>query len=288
MNKDNQQLAAFARWLEEQNKAGRTVENYVADAKRLLRFRGGEAEALTRQDMKQFLQVMEEEGYRPATINKAVISLRMFDRFLMETTGREAPLIQLKRDRVTEAQRGIDVLAAKEVEALTEAARKPTVSQRDRAVLFTFLYTGMRVSEAAGLQVRDVDLLRRMLHVRGKGGKHREVPMHGKVAVELGTYLEDERASSSHAESPFCFLSQRGVRMYRDTLNQIVKRIGLEAELTVHPHLLRRTFASQLLEQGTDLLLISHYLGHHSVTVSAKYYLQHSTAFRQEQIDRLP
>jgi len=169
-----------------------------------------------------------------------------------------------------------------EIEDLIEApADESPKSRRDRAMLELLYASGLRVSELVGLDWRDIDLQNRVVRVLGKGGKERMVPFGRKAAEALREWLEEwdlERAKSvgrrgTDANREPVFLNLRGQRLGDRSVRQILERYGRTAGLSqgVHPHMLRHSFATHLLEEGADLRAIQELLGHSSLSTTQRY-----------------
>ncbi|EFQ83947.1 tyrosine recombinase XerD [Aeromicrobium marinum DSM 15272] len=176
------------------------------------------------------------------------------------------------------AQRLPKALALEQVEAILDAAGAPgtRLAQRDRALLELLYGTGARISEAVGIDVDDLDLDESTLLLRGKGGKHRIVPVGSFAATAIGDYLVGARvALSSTAASPALFLNSRGGRLSRQSawtvLTRAARRAGVETD--VSPHTLRHSFATHLLDGGADVRVVQELLGHASVTTTQIYTL---------------
>jgi integrase/recombinase XerC len=163
-----------------------------------------------------------------------------------------------------------------EIEELIEAADgSDPLELRDRAILELLYATGLRVSELVSLDWSDLDLEGRFLRVVGKGGKERMVPF-GRLACEsLTAWLArwDEVRGRSVAEDDAVYLNKDGGRLSDRSVRRILDRYGSEAALAggVHPHALRHTFATHLLEGGADLRSIQELLGHSSLSTTQKY-----------------
>jgi integrase/recombinase XerD len=176
-------------------------------------------------------------------------------------------------------------LAIDQVEALLEAAGRPGTGRdateralRDRALLELLYGIGARISEATGLDLDDVDLRERSAVLRGKGDKHRVVPV-GRFALEaLAAYLTRGRPAlaARGLGTPAIFLGARGTRLTRQAAWQVVQRSARDADLTdlpepISPHTLRHSYATHLLHGGADVRSVQELLGHASVTTTQLY-----------------
>ncbi|HEY6148367.1 MAG TPA: tyrosine recombinase XerC, partial [Thermoanaerobaculia bacterium] len=171
-------------------------------------------------------------------------------------------------------------LTLADTESLLEAGEDDAFAERERA-LFELLYgTGLRVSEAAGLDVEDVDLPSRIARVTGKGGKERLVPFGEPAAEALHDYLPlrarlraGAARDSSRTDGEPLFVNARGGRLTTRSMARLLKRrlraAGLPAQIS--PHALRHTFATHLLQAGADLRAIQELLGHASLSTTQKY-----------------
>jgi integrase/recombinase XerC len=163
-----------------------------------------------------------------------------------------------------------------EVETLIEAADgDEALARRDRAILELLYAAGLRVGELVGLDWGDIDRSGRVLRVLGKGGKERMVPFGAPAAAALEVWRE---AWDAHATEPWdldrpVFINHRGGRLTARSVRRIIDRYVGEARLApgVHPHTLRHTFATHLLEGGADLRAIQELLGHSSLATTQRY-----------------
>lgn len=172
-------------------------------------------------------------------------------------------------------------LTLADTDSLLDAPEEGSFPERDSA-LFELLYaTGLRVSEAAGLDLEDVDFSARMARVVGKGGKERIVPFGEEAEASLRDYLPhraerrrkvDLAGEPGSGEEPL-FVNARGGRLTTRSMARLLKRrlraAGLPAEIS--PHALRHTFATHLLSAGADLRAIQELLGHASLSTTQKY-----------------
>lgn len=164
-------------------------------------------------------------------------------------------------------------LRAGETETLLEAAAgTDPAGLRDRALLEVLYASGLRVAELVGLDWRDVDLRERMLRVLGKGGKERMVPFGSHAEKALRDW-RDARASWPNGDSEPIFVNRKGQRITDRSVRRILDRYVASAALAhgVHPHTLRHTFATDMLEGGADLRAIQELLGHASLATTQRY-----------------
>ncbi len=164
-----------------------------------------------------------------------------------------------------------------EVESLIEAPEgDEPLTRRDRAILELLYAAGLRVSELVGLDWREVDLSARVVRVMGKGSKERMVPFGRPAAEALRRWLESwesVRAEGGTDAGEPVFLNSRGGRLTDRSVRRVIDKWVDDAAVArgVHPHTLRHTFATHLLENGADLRAIQELLGHSSLSTTQKY-----------------
>jgi len=165
------------------------------------------------------------------------------------------------------------VLSAGEIEVLLEQpatsadGQASAIEQRDRAALELLYAAGLRVSELCGLDRRDIDLRGRTVTVLGKGGKERRVPMHDRAAATLREWLDQGRTEMPGPREAV-FVNQRGARLGPRDVRRILDRLSASP---THPHALRHTFATHLLDGGADLRVVQELLGHASLATTQIY-----------------
>lgn len=247
-----------------------TTRAYRHTLLRLAERQAGEGKTLltaTRVDLRGLLFGLGR-GRQPATLARHVAALRTFFGWLVDT-GRLAasPADDLQPPRV--GRHLPRVLSTDEANDLFEAPTQPgALSVRDRALIELLYGAGLRVGEAAALDRGDLDLVAGLIHVRqGKGGKARLVPA-GPPAVEaLSAWL----AVSGAEEGPV-FTNARGGRLTARSMHRVVHKLGLLADVPgLHPHALRHSFATHLLDAGADLRGIQELLGHANLSTTQRY-----------------
>jgi site-specific recombinase XerD len=160
------------------------------------------------------------------------------------------------------ARRLPDAPKAEEVDAVLEQVTgDEPLAIRNRALLELVYSAGLRSREAVDLDLGDVDFEQEAIHVRGKGGKERVVPLGEEAAYRLRRYLEQSRPELTRGAEDALFLSARGRRLDTSTIRRLLP----------HPHRLRHAFATHLLEGGADLRVIQELLGHSSLSTTQAY-----------------
>jgi site-specific recombinase XerD len=160
------------------------------------------------------------------------------------------------------ARRLPDAPKADEVDAVLEQVTgDEPLAIRNRALLELIYSAGLRSREAVDLDLGDVDFEQEAVHVRGKGGKERVVPLGEEAAYRLRRYLEQSRPELARGAEDALFLSARGRRLDTSTIRRLLP----------HPHRLRHAFATHLLEGGADLRVIQELLGHSSLSTTQAY-----------------
>ncbi len=193
----------------------------------------------------------------PATMARKMAAVRAFLRFSLGK-GRvpDMPLGLSKGRRLPDAP------AAPEIEQMLERLDGDAPLQlRNRALVELVYSAGLRASEAVGLDLADVDFEQESVHVHGKGGKERVVPLGEEASYRLQRYLRDGRPKLVRGAENAFFVSTRGRRLDTSTLRRLLP----------HPHRLRHSFATHLLEGGADLRTIQELLGHSSLSTTQVY-----------------
>jgi len=165
-------------------------------------------------------------------------------------------------------------LSEVETEQLVSAPSAETpAGLRDRAILELLYGAGLRVSELTNLDLRDVDLVNRQLHVTGKGDRSRVALFGAPAAQALKHYLDRARPDLVQDVQPALFVNRNGGRLSARSIQRISRNHGMQAGIAqpVHPHLLRHTFATHMLEGEADLRVVQHLLGHSSADTTQIY-----------------
>ena len=228
-----------------------------------------------------------DRGYAERSVVRKLSALRTLFAFLLREG--EVDVDPTARVASARTRRTLpDFLDPSGVQALLEAPSRATPSGlRDRAILELLYAAGLRVSEVVGVNVDDVDLHRREVRVTGKGS-HQRLGMLGVPASEaIRVYLETARGRLvGRRDDGALFLNRNGGRLTQRSVQSLVRRYSLQAGLPpgVHPHTLRHTFATHLLDGGADVRVVQHLLGHASPATTQIYtHVTQAGAFRTYQ-----
>ncbi len=262
-------LDAFLEHLRlEKDASPHTIRSYRNDLQEFLAFLAREDRAdigeVDSRFVRRFLAGLHQRGLERSSVARKLSAVRSYFRFMIRrglaerNAAREVDSPRLPRKLVS-------FLPIDETHALLEG---PIRSARDRAMLELLYASGLRVSEAVGLDLEDVERDGRTLRVLGKGRKERVVPFGAAAATALEAYLAERRESSGPL-----FRNARGGRLSVRSVHTIVRRYARAGGITrrVSPHTLRHAFATHMLDAGADLRVIQDLLGHRRLSTTQRY-----------------
>ena len=283
-------LAAYLSSLQaRRNLSAYTLRNYATDLHHFFDFldeRDGSIGALDKLLVREYLSSLVASGLASASVTRKVSTLRSFYRHL-RSEGALAidPMLGVRGPR--RERRLPTFLSQEQIDALLAAPDRATPKGlRDRAVLELLYASGLRVSEAVGVDVADLDLDDRTVRVLGKGARERLVMMDRPAASALTDYLADGRPQLAQRPETAFFLNRGGGRLSQRAVQIMVRKHALAAGIdrSVHPHLLRHTFATHLLEGGAELRVVQTLLGHADVN-STQIYTHVTDATKRKSIE---
>jgi len=277
----------------ERNLSSYTARNYGADLRHLfgwLEEHGVEPLRLTRGDFRGYLASLIDAAVARGSVTRRVSTARSFYRWLRLTgVTSEDPLANVRGPKQPRRlPHVLDVAAITDL--IASADSEEPAGLRDRALLELLYACGLRVSEAAGLDAGDVDLEQRTVVVTGKGNKQRLVVMGEPARAAVERYLRRGRGALYGARAKDAsvagalFLNRRGGRLSQRAVQLIVRKHALAAGIDerVHPHLLRHTFATHMLDGGAELRVVQELLGHANPNTTQIYL--HVTEERQRKV----
>lgn len=237
---------------------------------------------IVKQDVEDYIAALDADGESARSKARRLASIHEFHRFAMAQHAVSADVAALVK-----APKGAsvlpDVLSVDEVSRLLDAASvggsTDPVVLRDKALLEFMYATGCRVSEAVGTNLDDIDLDEKVVRLMGKGSKQRLVPLGSYACKAVTAYLSmgrgelERRTTAKVPERRALFLNKRGRRISRQSVWEVVKTAGERAGITkpLHPHTLRHSFATHLIQGGADVRTVQELLGHASVTTTQIY-----------------
>jgi integrase/recombinase XerD len=250
----------------------RTVDAYRRDLASFAASLDGPVGDATTGQIEAWLASLRAEGRAASTVARRLAAVRSYFRHLSLIGARvDNPAAAVSGPR--KPRTVPRTLSPSEAERLVEAAVGTTPrAMRDQALVELLYGAGLRVSEAVGLVKASVDLDARVVRVVGKGGKERLVPLGRPAAEALRRYMALGRPHLDRRHRPDLFLNARGGALTRAGvfLRRLADRAGLDPG-RVHPHLLRHSFATHLLEGGADLRSVQEMLGHADVATTERY-----------------
>jgi site-specific recombinase XerD len=254
--------AAIQRFLEHGGLSESTRRAYGSDLRAFTRWLDGESLGLGDVDARVLSDWVSELGtgrnrLSPASIARRLAAVRSCLRFTLGPAAvPDAALAPRRLRRLPDAPK------AAEIDELLETVDGDSpLALRNRALLELLYSAGLRSAEAVSLDLPDVDFEREVVHVRGKGGKERVLPLGEEAAHRLAVYLRHGRPTLATGANDAIFLSARGRRLETSTVRRLLR----------HPHRLRHAFATHLLEGGADLRVIQELLGHASLSTTQIY-----------------
>lgn len=226
---------------------------------------------VTTADLREFIAARHRAGLKPASLARLVSALRSFYVWQMrEGLAARNPATDVRAPK--RPPRLPETVDVDDLAAMLDAAPADDLDVRDHALLELFYSAGVRLAEAVGLDVNDVDLAGGEARVLGKGSRQRSVPIGSRAIAALRNWLR-VRPQLASADEPALFVSQRGTRLSRSSVAARMQRWAQQHGLPVHlhPHKLRHSFATHLLESSADLRAVQELLGHANIGTTQIY-----------------
>jgi len=257
----------------EKGLSANTLENYARDLAKLQSWaekNGKQLEKLQRKDVREWIARMSRDGMAPASVSRSVSAARGFFRFLML----DGHISRHPAEDIHTPQRHARLpkfLSEEEMERLLLTPDiKTDIGIRDRALLEVMYAAGLRVSEACGLKVGDLDLDAALVTCHGKGNKQRRIPI-GKSAIHWLQRYCAVRKQFGNQNKPELFL-HRGRAMNRHDAWRIIKTHAAAAGVPdISPHTLRHSFGTHLMQHGADSRSVQALLGHSDISTTEIY-----------------
>lgn len=258
----------------ERGLAERSIASYSRDLALLYKWcvdRGSTPDVQTRADLRQWVASLSRAGLAPTSVARMVSAARGFYKFLLL----DGHIKKHPAEDLDTPQRSAYLprfLTEEEIEKLLAVPDTETAEGlRDRTIFELMYASGLRVSEAAGLRLANVDLTLGLLTCQGKGNKQRRVPI-GKSALRWLQHYLPVRAKEVTAKMPYLFVTAHGAPINSATIQTAIKRYAAKAGLErVTPHTLRHSFATHLIQRGADSRSVQALLGHSDIATTQIY-----------------
>lgn len=283
--------------LYERKYSEKTVDSYSRDIDKFFKFLNKEGILMDDVDLtviRNFLTEELESGVSKRSCKRRLCSLKHFYQFLLERGYVKENYFMFITSPKTD-KRYPQTLYKDQIDQIFKlnSLRNDELAVRDHMILHLLYYTGIRAMELVGLDVQSVDLRKRFVRVIGKGNKERLVPFTEECRLSIDKYLKDLRPklrNKALIPSSALVLNNRGERLttrgLEYILDQIEKKTG--SFVGLHPHILRHSFATHLLENGADLRVIQELLGHESLNATQIYTHVSEEAMKVEYNDFFP
>jgi len=276
LGKRREILSLFERYLRaERGFSPHTVRGYLVDLNQLADFLAAKRMSLTRAGRRQLKEYVSTLAirYAPSTVARRKASMKTLYRWLLREGWVDSnPADLLPGTRTRPKLPG--VLTQREAARLVES-QEPRANPdllRDQAIMELLYGTGMRVSELAALDLEDLALGRGELRIRrGKGRRERIAFIGDKARLALEEYLTERHLWVTSRAPNALFYGRRGNRISDRTIRRVLDRYSARVGKPLHPHMLRHSFATHMLEEGADIRTIQELLGHASLSTTQKY-----------------
>ncbi|WP_226676551.1 tyrosine-type recombinase/integrase [Rossellomorea aquimaris] len=249
-------IDSFLKWLEQEGKSSNTISTYHQELKKFEQWLQGNHQEIgdvTQKDVQDYILFLEEKGKSPITTDKILGAIRTFSKYLKKPHITLGIHIQ-KADKKDE----IEVLSKKECEKLLSEVREQE-NERNIAIVYMLLHTGIRVSELCGLDQSDLDLNEGFLKVVSPHDKERVIPLSEELKQHLKSYLPLNPVENA------LFVSKSNERLTERAVQYMLKKYGVNAQK------LRHTFCQQLIDKGVSLEVVSKLAGHKDINVTKRY-----------------
>ncbi len=256
----------------ERRLAAHTTKNYRRDIEALLEFAGEKsADGLTAHDIRRCIAQLHGKGLDGRSLARMLSAWRGFYHYLARDHGcKQNPCLGIRAPK--SAKRLPNALSPDEARQLVEIDATDALAVRDRAMLELFYSSGLRLSELTGLAPGDVNFSDATVRVTGKGSKTRIVPVGSHAVKALRKWLA-QRAAIAGLDAEALFVNPKGRRLGPRTVQLCVQRRAQQQGIAsrVHPHMLRHSFASHVLQSSSDLRAVQEMLGHASISTTQVY-----------------
>ena len=269
-SKINKSISSFSEYLLYQKGLSQnTVDSYKSDLTKLSNYL--QNQDLSKTNIDNFLIDMSEFNYSSSTKKRMHSSVKNFLKYINENEDYES--IDISDIKLKSSKKLPEVLSITDIENMINFYNHETyLDSRNRTIIDVLYSTGCRVSELCDINISDIDLDEKYLKLKGKGSKQRIVPIGSMLYKNLMQYLNVRETFLQNRGEPL-FLSKSKNKLDRTAVFRIIKKTAknISLQTDVHPHTLRHSAATHMLEGGCDLRTVQEFLGHSSVSTTQIY-----------------
>ena len=269
-SKINKSISSFSEYLLYQKGLSQnTVDSYKSDLTKLSNYL--QNQDLSKATIDNFFIDMSEFNYSSSTKKRMHSSIKNFLKYINENEDYES--IDISDIKLKSSKKLPEVLSITDIENMINFYNHETyLDSRNRTVIDVLYSTGCRVSELCDINISDIDLDEKYLKLKGKGSKQRIVPIGSMLYKNLMQYLNVRATFLQNRGEPL-FLSKSKNKLDRTAVFRIIKKTAknISLQTDVHPHTLRHSAATHMLEGGCDLRTVQEFLGHSSVSTTQIY-----------------
>jgi integrase/recombinase XerD len=257
-----------------------TVVSYITDVEKYINYLKekcliDDVRFIEDKHLKLFLGELKKKKFTSSSLSRYLSAIRSFHKFLFKEKYTDADITRLIESPKLDKKLPV-VLSVEEVMRLLDVVKgESPFDSRNKAMLEVVYGSGLRVSELVGLKLDSLHLTSNLLKIKGKGSKERIVPINNYAAKILREYIVEARPKLivHGKDKGFLFLNNHGQVLSRQGFFKILVNLAHEAgiEKEISPHTLRHSFATHLLENGTDLRLVQELLGHEDISTTQIY-----------------
>ena len=269
-SKINKLISSFSEYLLYQKGLSQnTVDSYKSDLTKLSNYL--QNQDLSKTNIDNFFIDMSEFNYSSSTKKRMHSSIKNFLKYINENEDYES--IDISDIKLKSSKKLPEVLSITDIENMINFYNHESyLNSRNRTVIDVLYSTGCRVSELCDINISDIDLDEKYLKLKGKGSKQRIVPIGSMLYKNLLQYLNVRETFLQNRGEPL-FLSKSKNKLDRTAVFRIIKKTAknISLQTDVHPHTLRHSAATHMLEGGCDLRTVQEFLGHSSVSTTQIY-----------------
>ena len=247
-----------------------SVKAYISDLYNL--FIENKVTDVNSANLNNLIDLISKKTYSPNTKKRKLSVIKQFVKWF--NTNHQQKLIILEDIKIKSGQKLPETLSILEIDKMINYFKLDSfLSSRNRTIIDFMYSTGCRVSELCNVKISDLDFDDDYVQLTGKGSKQRIVPIGSKLKENLVLYLDARNLKAPKNLSPLLFLSKSNNRLDRTAIFRLIKSTALNTgvKINVHPHTLRHSAATHMLEAGCDLRTLQEYLGHTSVSTTQIY-----------------